>query len=239
MTKKVVLFIHGFSAKKEDNLAFLEEMNHRKKIEMHTFILPGHETKRMGKVKYQDWLDASEKELQKLLKNHSQITIVGHSMGTIIALYLAAHYPQVEKLVLISPAYYFGNLEQNKKDMYRLFRRKIDPNIGTGFEGFFQKLWTVPFSRFLEYRKLVKNTEDSISEIQCPTLLLHGTEDNVVPIRSSLYVYNALTCEKHLTFIEDTRHQVFKSQKAKAISTYIYEYIMGGILFKMNQKDIL
>ena len=38
-------------------------------------------------------------------------------MGCIIATNLASRYKQVEKLVLISPAFIFGNFEQNKEDL--------------------------------------------------------------------------------------------------------------------------
>lgn len=232
MSKKAVLFIHGFSAKEEDNIAFIEEMKHHKNIDVSTFILPGHETKRMGKVKYQEWVDYSEQQLKKLLETNSRVTIVAHSMGTMIALYLAANYPQVEKLVLISPAYYYGNFEQNKKDIHRLIKKETNPDIGTGFEGALTKLVDVPLPCFLEYRKLVKNTEESIPKVKCPTLILHGTEDNIIPIRSSLYVYSMLKSQKYLTLIEKVRHQVFKSKKTKEISQYIYEYIMDEVLLK-------
>ena len=239
MSKRAILFIHGFSAKQEDNQIFASFMEQKKQIDFHTFILPGHEKKRMGKATYQDWIDASIQELEELLKSYSKVTVVGHSMGTILAVYLAVHYSQVEKLVLVSPAYYFGNLEQNAKDFKKLMRREINPEHGTGFEGFFYKLFHVPFFRFLEYRKLAKQNESNIRKVKCPTLILHGTMDNLVPLHSSLYVYNALTCEKHLTLIENVRHQVFKSKKGNLVSAYIYDYIIGGIHFKMKKRDII
>lgn len=239
MSKKAVLFIHGFSAKQEDNQIFVDFMKQKRQIDFYTFILPGHEKKRMGKATYQDWIDASIQELDKLLKKYSKVTVVGHSMGTILAIYLAAHYDAVEKLVLVSPAYDYGNLEQNAKDFKKLLHHEIDPSLGTGFEGALYKLFHVPFLRFLEYKKLVKSNKDNIKQVKCPTLILHGTMDNIVPIHSSLYVYNALTCEKYLTLIEEVRHQVFKSKKARLVSAYVYHYIMGGIHFKINKRDIL
>ncbi len=239
MSKKAVLFIHGFSAMEEDNRVFIEEMQKHKHIDIHTFILPGHGTKRMKKVKYQEWWSAAEKELQQMLKTYIKVTVVGHSMGTILAVNLAAKYSQVEKLVLIAPAYDYGNHEQNAKDIKTYFKREVNPNIGTGFEGIFHKLLTVPIPSFLEYRKLVKHSRQNIDKVKCPTLILHGMQDNIVPIHSSFYLYSALTCEKYLTLIENVRHQVFKSSRAKQISNYIYEYIIGGIHFRMKKKDIL
>ena len=67
MAKKAVLFIHGFSAQPKDNQAFVDFMKQKRQIDFYTFILPGHDTKRMGKATYQDWIDASIQELEKLL----------------------------------------------------------------------------------------------------------------------------------------------------------------------------
>ena len=239
VAKKAVLFIHGFSAKQEDNQIFVDFMNKQKRIDFHTFILPGHDKKRMGKATYQDWINASTKELEQLLKKYQSITIVGHSMGTILAIYLAAHYKEVEKLVLVSPAYDYGNPEQNAKDFKKLLHHEINTELGTGFEGILYKIFHVPFPRFLEYRKLAKRTKENIKNVKCPTLILHGTMDNLIPIHSSLYLYNTLPCEKHLTFIEEVRHQVFKSKKAIEVSEYIYDYIIGGIHFKIKKRDLL
>lgn len=239
MAKKAVLFIHGFSAREEDNRLFIEEMKHHRKIDIHTFVLPGHGEKRMKRTSYHEWWVAAEKELQHLLDTYDKVTVVGHSMGTILAVNLAVQYPQVEKLVLIAPAYDYGNREQNAKDIKKYFKHEVNPEIGTGFEGLFRKLLTVPLLSFLEYRKLATRSRQNIDQVKCPTLILHGMQDNIVPIHSSLYLYSALTCEKYLTLIENVRHQVFKSKKAKEISDYIYEYIIGGIHFKLKKRDIL
>ncbi len=239
MPKKAVLFIHGFSAKQEDNQIFVDFMKRKRQIDFHTFILPGHEKKRMGKVTYQDWIDASTREFEKILSKYSKVTVVGHSMGTILAIYLASHYKEVEKLVLVSPAYNCGNLEQNVRDFKKLIRHEMNVELGTGFEGILYKIFHVPFSRFVEYKKLAKHNIELIHKVKCPTLILQGTMDNIVPIHSSLYVYNTLSCEKYLTLIEQVRHQVFKSKKAKLVANYIYYYIIGGMHFKIHKKDLL
>ena len=115
---KAVLFIHGLSAQKEDNEYFINKMSQYSNIQLFTFTLPGHENNKMTKVKYEDWLNKAEEELKQILKKHKKVQIVAHSMGTIIAVYLASKYPQIESLVLLSSAFVFGNFEQNKKDFY-------------------------------------------------------------------------------------------------------------------------
>ena len=106
---KAVLFIHGLSAKVEDNKYFIDEMKKMPNIKIYSFILPGHENDMVKRVKYNEWINKAESELKEILKKHKKVTIVSHSMGTIIATNLASRYKEIEKLVLISPAFLFGN----------------------------------------------------------------------------------------------------------------------------------
>ena len=122
---KAVLFIHGLSAKVEDNEYFINEMKKYNNIEMFTFILPGHENDKVTKVTRKEWLSKSEQELKKILKKYSKVTIVAHSMGTIIAVNLAAKYKEVEKLVLIASAFQFGSFKQNKEDLKNIIKAII------------------------------------------------------------------------------------------------------------------
>ena len=233
---RAVLFIHGLSAKTEDNKYFLEAMKKYKNIDIYSFILPGHENDKITKCKRKEWLNKSEQELKKILKNYSKVTIVAHSMGTIIAVNLASKYKEVEKLVLIAPAFQFGSFKQNKKDLKNILKGNIDKNVGTGFEGSFKKFIEIPKSVMIEYYKMSTENRDNIPKIKCPTLVMHGEIDSVIPIESSKYVYNNLKCIKDLVIIKNVRHQVFKSNKKDIITKYIYSFITFNILYEFNKK---
>lgn len=157
-------------------------------------------------------------------------------MGTIIAINLASKYKEIEKLVLISSAFKFGSFKQNRKDLKNIITRKVDNNIGNGFEGALQKFVEVPKSVMIEYRKLADKNKENISKIKCPVLLLHGDMDNVVSLESSKYLYDNLNCEKELVIIKNVRHQIFKSNKKEIITKYIYNFITFNILYKLSRK---
>lgn len=236
---KAVLFIHGLSAKKEDNQYFLDKMNEYSNIDIYSFTLPGHENDKLERVKYQDWIEKSESELNKLLKKYSKVTVVAHSMGTIIAVNLAARYEEIEKLVLISPAFIFGNFEQNKKDLRKILNREVDEDLGTGFEGALTKFLNVPKLVIFEYYKMARKNENNIEKIKCPVLIMHGLEDNVIPIKSSEFVYNKLKTKKDLILVENVRHQVFKSKKKDVITKYIYRFISFKLLYILGKQKVI
>ena len=233
---KAILFIHGLSAKVEDNRYFLDEMKKYKNIDIYSFILPGHENDKVTKCKRKEWLNKSEYELKNLLKKYSKVTIVAHSMGTIIAINLASKYKEVDKLVLIAPAFQFGSFKQNKEDLKNILKGNIDENIGTGFEGSFRKFIEIPKSVMVEYYKMSTENRNNISKIKCPTLVMHGDIDNVIAIDSSKYVYDNLKCQKDLVIMKNVRHQVFKSIKKEQITKYIYNFITFNILYEFNKK---
>lgn len=233
---KAIMFIHGLSAKKEDNEYFINKMNSYSNIKVFTFTLPGHENDKVSKSTGKEWLDKSEEELKKILKKYKKVTIVAHSMGTIIAVNLAARYKEIDKLVLISSAFKFGNFKQNKEDIKNIITKKVNQDIGTGFEGAIKKIFTIPKSVMFEYIKSAENNKENIKKITCPTLLLHGDIDNVISVDSSKFVYDNLTCPKELVIIEGVRHQVFKSSKKEKITKYIYNFITFNLLYKLSRK---
>jgi esterase/lipase len=233
---KTVLFIHGFSAKMEDNIYLLEYLEKKKNIRIKTFTLPGHTEHGVEKITYDKWIKKAEEELLETLKETKKVILIGHSMGGAIATILAAKYPQVEKLILIAPAFTVGSLIQNREDIKDVVLRKKHP-FGTGFEGVLRKLFTVPFSDLKEVRKIATLANSILVQVKCPILLLHGTIDQVVPISSSIEIYAKIKGEKQFTILTDVRHQVFKSEKKEEIAKYIYTYIVGGIHFKLRRKE--
>ena len=236
---KTVLFIHGLSAKKRDNEYFISYMQKKRNINMYSFTLPGHENDKMSKVKYTAWLEESEQQLKKIIKKHKKVTIVAHSMGTIIAVNLASKYKEVDKLVLISPAFIYGNIEQNKKDFKNLLKHNVDDELGTGFEGALRKFIEVPKSVWNEYKKMAKENIPNISKVKCPTLIIYGKYDNLISYEAIKTVYDNLSGKKDILLVDRVRHQVFKSYKKDLISRYIYRYITHTLLYKIKRKQLI
>ena len=70
--------------------------------------------------------------------------------------------------------------------------------------------------------------------MNCPTLILQGLDDNLVPKSSSEYVYNALSKNiKKLIYIEGVDHEIFKSDKKEKIFNIVEKFLkynmIGGI----------
>ena len=237
--RKAVLFIHGFSASYYENEYFINTLQRYPELDVYTFTLPGHETPIMRKVPYESWIEKSELELQKLMKDYHTIYLVGHSMGGVIASYLASKYPEkVKKLILIAPAFEYGSFHQNKKDIQDFFEQNNKKGV-VGYDTLFRKILSVPFATLLEFTKLVKEYKHCISVVECPLLILQGNIDDVVPFSSSVYAFDEAKGTKHLTVLRDVRHQVFITEKKEIICDYIYAFLKGKHRFEKVKKDIL
>lgn len=225
-----VLFIHGFSARQEDNDYFIKYLQKHKNIQVNTFVLPGHEKDKIIYTSYKEWLKKAENEFLKL--NSKKVILIGHSMGAVIAANLASKY-KVKKLILLSPAYYFGSLNQNIKDIKSIIRGNKED---TGFEGLVNKIKNVPLKSFIEYCKLSHLCRKDLEKITCPILIMHGDKDSVIDIKSINYILKHLKTTFDFVCIKDVRHQLFKSNKKKQISIYIYHYICGGLIYMLSKR---
>lgn len=147
-------------------------------------------------------------------------TLVGHSMGGQIALYMAAFSPdRVEKLVLSAPA----GFEQFSETQYGMFQATVSAEgIAATPDSMIEQNMKLNFHQFPESaefmikdRKAIKNDNDFkdytqaqsqsvfamldepvwelLPEIEQPTLVIYGNQDALIPNR---YLNPHLTTEK-------------------------------------------
>jgi uncharacterized protein len=111
---------------------------------------------------------------------NSPVTLIGSSLGGWVALLLAQQFPQVERLVMLAPALGFPS-------------RWLD-RVGTEALDRWQQQGTLPIYHYAEKCELplsynfVTEAQQYLNvslERDLPTLILHGCQDEVVPIESS------------------------------------------------------
>ena len=231
--RKAILIIHGFAGGTydEEDLAFKLELN--KAFDVFQFTLPGHD-KNLSKVSYQEWIKSSEEKVELLINHgYNNIYLIGHSMGGVIATHLAAKYKQIKKLVLAAPAFHVLNVikdDLNLKESLKKIPKVID-SYKDELVGRFLKL---DVSATRELMMLIKKYYDVPTLVNCPTLILQGLDDHLVPKSSSEYVYNILSKNvKKLIYIEGVNHEIFKSNKKEEIFNIVEKFLkyntIGGI----------
>ena len=70
-----------------------------------------------------------------------------------------------------------------------------------------------------EFVKLINTYSDSYKKVSIPILILHGKEDTIVPVESSINVYEKLKSKnKKLILLDSESHDLFRNEASPAIS---------------------
>ncbi|MDF9825006.1 esterase/lipase [Breznakia sp. PF5-3] len=195
--KPLILCIHGFG--------------HRRSTEYNNFKLWGEDTYEFITFDIFDdqddndtnasiWIERCEKELEKLLPLQRDIYIIGFSMGGVLASYLASKY-NVKKLFLIAPAFEFISLRSVVDTIMKIINNQ--PSELT--------MSNKQVSCFME---VVDRCKDDINLVLCPTLIVHGDNDQVIPLRSSINAYNKIQHDKkRLIILHEGPHRLMLDKK--------------------------
>lgn len=232
--RKAILIVHGFAGgtyDEEDLANFLELHSF---FDVYQFTLPGHE-KNLSKVKYEEWIKASEDMMQWLIDNgYKNIYVIGHSMGGVIATYLAGKYKYVKKLVLAAPAFQYLDVMNDKINLVSSL--KMTPKVVKTYGGdeIVARFLKLDVSAVKQFMSLVKNYYDCPIKVSCPLLIIQGKNDNLVPISSSKYVYDSCGSKiKKLVYITDLTHDVFRGENKliafKLVDSFLTKRCIGGI----------
>lgn len=216
--RKAVLIIHGFAGGTYDQERLANYLERHAKLDVYSFTLPGHEKRTFKTAKYQEWIKASEEMIDSLIKDgYRSIYLIGHSMGGVIATYLSSKYPQVKKLVLAAPAFNYLVVEGESSTMDK-FKSGINMVINNDRDEVFTRFLKLPITSFSEFTKLVDKYKDSYKDVNVPTLILQGDKDTLVPIKSSMELYENLPVkEKNLVILNGYTHDIFREKDNEAL----------------------
>ena len=228
--RKAVVIIHGFTGNLYDNEYLMNYLEYDRMFDVYAKTLPGHNKDRFSDASVDDWKKSVDEEISKLIKNgYHTIYVVGHSMGGILASYVASKYSEVKKIVLVNAAFDYLNFKQNKSDLK-------DKDFSK-YNHLWQKaLRTSPFM-VNEFRKLVKESNDILPKVKCDVLILRSMRDEIVPLNVGDIIYESVISKnKWLTDIKDASHVVLSGNKKKIVSEYIKLFLKGGRKWKKNYK---
>ena len=228
--KKAILLVHGFVGSLYDNEYLMNYLELDCKFKVFARTLPGHHTNDdYERVDYTAWINFVDNWIEEIISyGYTEIYVIGHSMGGVLAAYIGSKYREVKKIVLINAAFKYLNLKQNKIDIlenkdYKDYLEVLTRVIHT----------TIPF--FLEFTKLVKEYSSSLNGINdyVEVLVLQSDTDQVVPIENGLNIIENLKCKKTLTYLKGERHGVFEGkldnlERKKEIAEYIRLFLRGG-----------
>lgn len=109
----------------------------------------------------------------------SAVTLIGSSLGGLTAAWLAEKYPQVQKLILLAPAFEFLSHWLQQLGAEKLKQWQLDQDLMIYHYGEKRSL-PLNYNFVLDAAKYQDQLLRAV-----PTLILHGVDDEVIPIEAS------------------------------------------------------
>jgi len=184
------LVLHGFTGNPSSMRSLAEEL-HEAGFSIELPLLPGHGTKveDMIETGWADWSNAAEDAYATLAARVDKVVIVGLSMGGALACWLASRHPEASGLAVINPV-----VEVPADSFLELLEGILDSGIETtppigsdialpgGVENAYD---AVPVRPAISMYAGVRELNERLSDIRCPTLIITSRQDHVVPPTSS------------------------------------------------------
>ena len=231
--RKAILIVHGFAGGVYDEEKLYHELELKWNYDVFTFTLPGHEGITDRNIKYTEWIDKAESEVEFLINNgYHTIYVIGHSMGGVIAAYLASKYPEIKKLVLVAPAFRHYAFEDGTFSIKNSIVKGQKILNQYGLKLVASRFFKLPTAYITEFRKIVKANERTCENVHIPTLIMRGTSDEIVPEDALNLIYEQLDNPyKKIIHLENITHDVFRENLT-------YEAIMLIERFLRNKNSI-
>lgn len=131
----------------------------------------------------------------KTVPQERRIAYVGHSMGGAVGVIKASRGLTIQCLVSLA------GMIRTKDFLEREFG-DVTPDQGNMWDEEGCPLSTA----FVDDMKEIGNLVEQASEVRQPWLLIHGTDDSVIPVQESIDAYDSAKCEKKLIRIPDAGH---------------------------------
>ncbi len=222
--KNIGLFcVHGFLENGVESFEFFqEELKDHNISNYYLTNLQGHSTDEdINTFNYKLCLTQVEEEYKHYKDRFDETYLIGFSMGGVIAAHLASTFG-AEKLVMVSPAFKYGQGNQMIKDVVSLFSKAREvgkipsakeilnmsreqrmvnlqdfvneeyTGLGASYEDFIYRLGKVTTNTLINFTRLVATVKKSLKLEGIPTRIYHAEYDELVPVSSSLYIFSLI-----------------------------------------------
>jgi carboxylesterase len=230
-----VLMLHGFTAQPK-TVDFIERYFQREGYEYEIPVLRGHATKRedLIGVRWQDWVEDALAAYSRLKEKKGKVAVIGHSMGAVAAVQLAAQKPEVTAIVLVAPALKFANpmagLSPYLKNIMKWNPGSgssvIDPTLREESDRLAVTYKGFPTAAFVELYNMAKLTIPKLELIKCPALVIHSLKDQVIPPAAAELALEKLgSGDKNIKWFQNSGHEMFWDMEREAVCETIVGFL--------------
>ncbi len=245
-SKKALFLIHGFTEDCEKSFGRFLMHSNFKNFDIIKHTVHGHDG--VNDFDYESAIEKLTQEYSLVREAYDKVYVLGFSMGGVLGCYLSNNF-RVDKLVLIAPAFkcildskVFSLIGDASKELVK--NRADFFSVKEEFENYFSDKYKskdivysdLSFSNIsdlktalVNFRKLVGLVGKDFEKITCPTLIIHGENDELVSIDSSLFVLSKVTNGVKLMLIApNCFHRVLNEEGSEKYYSAIESFIKSN-----------
>jgi carboxylesterase len=199
------LIVHGFGGDLGE-VEYLRQYLAAQGLDAHTLLLPGHghTRKALTSANPADWLAAVEAEVARLSRRYAHVTLLGFSMGGLLALCLAG-LPPVDRLVLMNTPITFWNLRVIAADVFGgVLRRKPEK-----LRYYLRSAGKSSLKSDLDFLRVLAQAKRAVRSVRKPVLVAQCLRDETAHRQSADFLETALGAYATVRRYEGGCHQIF------------------------------
>lgn len=230
-----VLALHGFTGTPQE-VALVLEVARELGLGAEAPLLPGHghSTRELASSRFSDWLAAAEEHYRRLAAS-GPVVVAGLSMGAVLALRLAASFPETTVgVVALANAVWLGSpwptLALKLIDRLRLpdfALAKAGPDLGDSQQRAMHLTHSgQPIRAAISLVRGGEATIPELPKVRAPALLLHGAKDRVTPVANASRVAALLgSVDKRTVVFERSHHILTRDVEREEVRAEITAFL--------------
>jgi carboxylesterase len=242
-----IVILHGFTANLESVKELFGPLG-RLDLNIDAPLLRGHGASspdHLRGVTWTEWLEDAKRSLEAIAGNDGKAVVLGHSMGSLLAMQLAARHPELVDSVILAtpplrltsllgpgrPLHFAAPLISRFVDRWAMTAKFADPAnaiIPKQYE------WA-PTKTILSMFDLVQETGRILDRIRVPVLVLHGRHESIVRPESAEILMRSIATPpeaRSIVWFEKTDHQIFCDCERKRAVDAAVQFVSGRLNVK-------
>ena len=228
-----LLLIHGFTGSPAEMRLVGDYLNERD-LTISAPLLPGHGTtvEAMNRCRWQDWTGHAEQAYEELTSRCERVFVGGLSMGSLIAIDLAAQH-QPDGAILYSPALQVASPLIHLAPLFKYVVHKVaksgqsdmtDPAAD-------RRAWSYaayPTSAAHELLKLIGRCKELLPRVTCPLLAFHSTGDSMIRAEGARRVVEGAGSEEtELVTLHNSGHVLTVDSEWRMVAAKTYDFVQS------------
>jgi carboxylesterase len=226
-----ILMIHGFTGS-PPAMRLVGEYLQERGITVSAPLLPGHGTapEDLNRTTWRDWAGHVDGALTELQQSCATSFVAGQSLGSLLAIHLAANRPELTGAILYSPAVKVADWRIHLMPLVKHVVSQLPkpPDEFTDPQAY-ERIWayeTYPARAVHETAKMMARARADLPEVRCPVLVIYSTIDEAIHPDSAPYTYEHLGSEqKEIVALHDSGHVLTVDSEWRTVAERTHDFI--------------